>query len=89
MVVCFEILEHPFLPEEVIVECHRILKPTGRLVVSVPNPCCFRNRLALLLGRDTYFIEHPRNRIRIRFFSIKGMKELLANNDFSVYEVLG
>lgn len=35
-VVCTEVLEHVLRPERVIAECSRLLKPGGRLVLSMP-----------------------------------------------------
>ncbi len=89
VVVCSEILEHVFFPEKVVDACFRVLKPSGTFIVTVPNLYCFRNRLSLLIGRGAYFIEYPDNRIHIRFFSIPGMKKILADRGFEVIGVLG
>lgn len=89
VVVCSEILEHLFFPERVITECSRVLKSGGTFIVTVPNLYCFRNRVALLSGRGADFIEYPDNTIHIRFFSIAGMRRLLAAGGFEVAEVLG
>ncbi|MHB0995803.1 MAG: class I SAM-dependent methyltransferase [Elusimicrobiales bacterium] len=89
VVVCSEILEHLFFPERVIGECSRVLKPGGVFIVTVPNLYCFRNRVSMLIGRGAGFIEYPKNTIHIRFFSIPGMKRLLAEGGFSVAGVLG
>lgn len=89
VVVCSEILEHLFFPEKVMAECLRVLKPSGRLIVTVPNLYCLRNRLSVLLGRGAVFIEYPENRIHIRFYSITGMKALLEKNGFRITRVLG
>ena len=35
-VVCTEVLEHVVQPEQVIAECSRLLKPGGRLILSMP-----------------------------------------------------
>ncbi len=37
LVLCSEVLEHSFLPEKMLGECARVLKPGGRLVFSTPN----------------------------------------------------
>jgi SAM-dependent methyltransferase len=51
VVVAGEVLEHLRLPERALAEAHRVLRPGGLLVGSVPN--CFRlkTRLRFLLGR--------------------------------------
>ena len=52
VVVAAEVLEHLRLPEVVLAEAQRVLRPGGLLVGSVPN--CFRlkTRLRFLLGRQ-------------------------------------
>jgi methionine biosynthesis protein MetW len=87
--VCSEILEHLFFPEKVLAECFRVLKPSGRLIVSVPNLYCFRNRMDILAGGGARFIEYPENRMHIRFFSIAGMKDILLKAGFEVTDVIG
>lgn len=35
-IVCFEVFEHVFNIEEVLAEMHRVLKPKGQLLISIP-----------------------------------------------------
>lgn len=35
-VLCFEVLEHVFNPEDILPEIHRVLKSNGKLLLSVP-----------------------------------------------------
>lgn len=37
LVLCTQVLEHTLNPQRVIDECHRVLKPGGTLIVTVPS----------------------------------------------------
>ena len=50
MILCCDIFEHLFDPEELLKEVYRVLKPGGRLFVSVPNLVSIGNRLSSLVG---------------------------------------
>ncbi len=39
LAVCFETIEHVERPERAIAELRRVLRPSGTLVISSPNPC--------------------------------------------------
>ena len=53
VVVFTEVLEHVFRPpSELLREIHRILRPGGTLLLSVPNIATLANRLGLLFGRS-------------------------------------
>ncbi|MCR4344593.1 MAG: class I SAM-dependent methyltransferase [Candidatus Scalindua sp.] len=81
-VVCSEILEHLFFPEKVLREIYRVLKTSGRLIVTVPNLYCFQNRLSILVGKGCKFVEYPMNRQHIRSFSLDGMSRILKEAGF-------
>ncbi len=51
VIVAGELLEHLPVPEQAIEEVHRVLRPDGVLVGSVPNAYRLKNRLRFLLGR--------------------------------------
>lgn len=52
-ILCWETMEHfNFNPVKFIRELHRVLKPGGRLCVTVPNKASFQNVVALLFGRN-------------------------------------
>src|SRR5205814_7906584 len=48
-VICLEVLEHLMMPEFTCREIHRVLRPGGQVLISVPNVAAWRNRMELLL----------------------------------------
>lgn len=89
LVVCSEVLEHLFIPEWVLKECNRILKPMGKLIVTVPNLFCLRNRREILFGRPSRFLEYPHDPGHIRFYSRRSMSYFLPLAGFRVMKVRG
>lgn len=51
VVICTEVLEHLTLGSPLVKELSRILKPTGRAIISVPNIVSLRSRVNVLIGR--------------------------------------
>lgn len=51
-VVAGEVLEHLQFPDVAVDDIHRVLRPDGVFVGSVPNAFRLRNRLQFLLGRE-------------------------------------
>jgi SAM-dependent methyltransferase len=51
VVVAGELLEHLRDPQRVVSEIHRVLRPGGTFVASVPNAFRLKSRLRFLLGR--------------------------------------
>jgi SAM-dependent methyltransferase len=49
-ILCCDIAEHLFNPEELIKEVYRVLKPGGKIFISVPNLVSIGNRLSFLFG---------------------------------------
>ena len=45
-----DVLEHVFSPDNILRECHRVLRPGGYVVLTTPNLASWRNRLGLLFG---------------------------------------
>ena len=88
VVVCVEVLEHLFAPHEVAVEVHRVLRPGGTFVATVPNTAYWRRRMELLLlGRfhpmgDDQSRSQPWRDPHIRFFTPTSLREMLSSAGF-------
>ena len=51
-ILCWETMEHfNFNPVKFVRELHRVLKPGGKVCITVPNRASFQNLVSLLLGR--------------------------------------
>jgi SAM-dependent methyltransferase len=50
LAICTEVLEHLLWPDALVSEVHRILKPGGALIVSVPNAVSLTYRVAWAIG---------------------------------------
>ncbi len=53
VIIFTEVLEHLFRPPtEVLSDMRRVLRPGGRLIISVPNIASLKKRIAMVLGRS-------------------------------------
>jgi SAM-dependent methyltransferase len=84
---CVEVLEHLFDPLKAAPELHRVLRPGGTVIVTVPNFGYHAWRLlALLRAQVPSEPENPKvnryNGVHIRFFSKLMLKRLLRDAGF-------
>ncbi|HEY1868023.1 MAG TPA: class I SAM-dependent methyltransferase, partial [Candidatus Cybelea sp.] len=56
-VVCSETIEHVVNVDRLVSEAHRVLKPTGTLLLTTPNLAYIANRFLLLCGIQPFFTE--------------------------------
>ncbi len=86
-------IEHVFYPEHVLREINRVLKPSGRLILSTPNQTYWRYRIYMFAKGALPKTEGEDNRpwewTHIRFFNRAILKELLTKTGFQETRFLG
>jgi methionine biosynthesis protein MetW len=78
-VVAGDVLEHLRDPWAALAFLASLLRPGGRVVVSVPNIAHWTGRRALLRGRFPYAEHGLFDRTHLRFFTRTGARELVAS----------
>ncbi|GFG49913.1 SAM-dependent methyltransferase [Mycolicibacterium agri] len=78
VVVNFQVIEHLWDQPQFVAECLRVLRPSGRLLMSTPN------RVTFSPGRDT-----PINPFHTRELNADELTELLESAGFTVEAMLG
>jgi 2-polyprenyl-3-methyl-5-hydroxy-6-metoxy-1,4-benzoquinol methylase len=79
-----DILEHVRAPEQVLVDCHRLLDARGLLLISVPNVANVTVRLALLFGRFEYTERGILDRTHVRFFTSSTAREMIERAGYDI-----
>ena len=79
-----DVLEHTRDPESILMAAKKLLKPGGRIVVSIPNVAHWRVRLGLLLGNFQYTESGILDKTHLRFFTSKTGRELLNRCGYTI-----
>jgi len=93
--ICFEVLEHLFRPDVTLRDIHRVLKPAGIALITVPNVVYLPNRLLFFLGlfnpggSPVTSLREPWRDPHIRFFTRVSLLRLLKEVGFVVVEFKG
>lgn len=87
VVMCPAILEHLVHPDLVLKHFHRFIKPSGFLLVSLPNTAHWSLRWGLLCGRWDYTEYGLLDRTHLRFYTLKTAKKLIENADYRIKHV--
>ncbi len=86
IIVFGDVLEHTRDPLTILSEARKLLKPEGRVIVSIPNVAHWRIRLALLAGRFTYTESGILDRTHLRFFTEGSLHELVRDAGYQVVD---
>lgn len=81
-----DVLEHTRDPHAILLATKKLLKPDGRIVVSIPNVAHWRVRLGLLRGRFTYTDSGILDRTHLRFFTHASGRQLLQQAGYKIVE---
>jgi 2-polyprenyl-3-methyl-5-hydroxy-6-metoxy-1,4-benzoquinol methylase len=83
-VIFGDVLEHLRNPRAVLEKLSRLLKPGGKILISLPNVANIWVRLNLLLGRFNYSRVGILDETHLRFFTLKTAKQLAADSGLDV-----
>lgn len=94
IIILADVIEHVFDTDFLISNCHAVLKPKGKIIITTPNLASLARRVMLLLGISPY-IEYSLfldcNGLppvgHIRYFTISTLKKLLLANGFRIVKV--
>ena len=77
-------LEHLEDPTKLLCDCKRVLKPNGRLFISLPNIANITIRTMLLMGRFEYTQQGILDRTHLRFFTRQSAKQLIEGSGYKI-----
>jgi 2-polyprenyl-3-methyl-5-hydroxy-6-metoxy-1,4-benzoquinol methylase len=86
LVIAADVLEHLRDPGPVLSEMRTLVRPGGRLVVSIPNVANLYVRLNVLLGRFPYHSKGILDRTHLHFYTLKSAERLLTESGWEVTE---
>ncbi|GAB4397030.1 MAG: hypothetical protein OHK0048_03910 [Rhodoferax sp.] len=83
-IVCADVLEHLRDPRRVLRQCHDLLAPDGRVLISVPNVAYCGLVAELLCGDFRYRPEGLLDQTHLRFFTRASLLRLLHETGWAV-----
>jgi glycosyltransferase involved in cell wall biosynthesis len=86
-VVFGDVLEHLRNPREILQRASALLKPGGKVLMSLPNVANIWVRLNLLFGRFNYSRVGILDETHLRFFTLQTMRQLVNDSGFDVISV--
>jgi methionine biosynthesis protein MetW len=89
VIVFADVLEHLIFPETVLQYFKKMLKPNGRLIISLPNVALWRVRIQLLFGRFDYVDYGVLDNTHLHLYTFKSADKLVTSSGFKVIKIKG
>lgn len=86
-IICADVLEHLREPRKILQQLHSLLKPDGKILISLPNVAHIWVRTNLLLGRFDYGKAGILDETHLHFYTLKSAKNLVASCEMEIIDV--
>lgn len=83
-ILCSHVLEHIVYPDRLLAGIQRSLRPSGTLIVALPNLLYHFNRFDLLRGRFEYTNQGIMDNTHVRWYTFASAQQMLARHGFVV-----
>lgn len=83
-IVCADVLEHLRQPERILDACRSLLKPSGQLLISVPNAGYCGLIAELLQGEFRYREEGLLDKTHLRFFTRRSLTRFMDEHQWKM-----
>jgi 2-polyprenyl-3-methyl-5-hydroxy-6-metoxy-1,4-benzoquinol methylase len=82
-----DVLEHLRNPVEILRRVSQCLRPSGQLIISLPNVAHVFVRLSLMFGRFEYQDRGILDRTHLRFFTLASLREMMDQASCRILEM--
>ena len=89
LIVCSHIFEHIAYPQNLLTDIQRALKPSGVLVVAIPNLLFWRDRMKLLRGKFEYQPSGTFDYTHLRWYTRDSMIQIMTEHGFQLESFVG
>ncbi len=85
-VICSHVLEHIAYPTNLLNSIKKVLKPTGSLIIALPNIMHYKSRIKLLFGVFEYQESGIWDNTHLRWYTFRSAQSLLEIHGFIIKE---